>query len=883
MALIGGEAMPAVRAAGASAPAASVRLRIEAAGVVQGVGMRPFVAKLASRLGLAGFVGNDPDGVFIEVEGAPDAVAQFRHALDRPEQLPPLARLERLGTAIRPATGQTGFTIAPSRVAPVGAASASGPISAPRPAATGDAPAAISIPADAATCADCLAELSDPADRRYRYPFIACTQCGPRFTIVARLPYDRPGTVMADFPLCPQCAAEYTDPMDRRFHAQPQCCPSCGPQLSLRSAGGFDPPPGMPALAGVVTGTEAVLQQTLAVLAVGGIVAIKGTGGYHLAVDATRPNAVARLRRRKRRSDKAFAVMAPDAATARRLADFDDDAMAALSGPAAPIVLADARADGPLSPAARAAIAPGLDTLGVMLPSTGLHHLLFRTSAPVGADTRGRAAKRADGAAASFARDGAAGWRPRVLVFTSANRADCPIIIDDQDAFDGLADIADAILAHNRRILLPCDDSVLAAPLGLPSAPASPPTPVRRSRGIVPGRLRITAPAGAPTMLAVGGEMKATVALAFQDRSGRAGELTVQPSAHIGDTASTETLATLERAVDHLVALSGRPVELVLADPHPGYRSRAFAESYARARDVECRYVQHHHAHFASLAADAGLPPDQPMLGFAFDGTGYGLDGAIWGGEVLAGTAAGPRRVAHLRQFLLPGGEAAIRHPARIALSLLDGFGLAGAADRVAGLADDERAAVRSMLAASVHTVPTTSMGRLFDAVSALLGVCLRPGYEGEAAMRLEAHAKRGLPRLARGAARVGHDIGTGYEWAFPRDGDALVLDPAPALAAICDELASGVATELIAARFHLGLAGAIATTARMIVDAMGASAATLPVGLAGGVFANRLLVTATRRRLAAVGLGVLTHRRLPPNDGGLAVGQIFAAAGRGA
>jgi hydrogenase maturation protein HypF len=761
---------------------APVGVGVRVTGIVQGVGFRPFVHRLAEELGLSGHVGNDAGGVFIEASGPPAAIEAFLRRLV--EDAPALAVIEDV--RVTPAG-------VPVAAAPVGA----GFLIVASP--TGPAPgAATSIPPDTAVCADCLAEMRDPADRRFGYPFIACTNCGPRFTITTGLPYDRPGTTMADFPLCDDCRVEYEDPASRRFHAQPTACPACGPRLSIPVAG------------------------VVAALSAGAIVAIKGVGGYHLACDARDPGAVGRLRARKQRGDKPFAVMVADVDTAGSLAHLAADAEALLRSPARPIVLADSR-----DPSLQDLVAPGNSFLGVMLAYAPLHHLLFDAGAPP------------------------------VLVMTSGNLSDEPICTEPAEAEDRLSGIADLFCHHDRRIHVACDDSVVRIVAGHPQ-------PVRRSRGYAP--MPVALPMDAPPLVAVGGEIKATAAVA----SGRR----VWLSQHIGDTENLETLDMLGRSLAMLVALQQVQPQAVVSDAHPGYLSHGWAARHARALGVDHLEVQHHHAHLASLLVEHAIEPGTPVLGVVFDGTGYGSDGTIWGGELLLGSYSGVQRVGHLRPVHLPGGDAAIRFPARTAVAHLAAAGLDPSGTAAAlGLGGTGLGLIMRMLATGTHCVTTTSVGRLFDAVASLLDVRQAVDYEAQAAIELEALAARARLRVA--SSRPADARAAGVDGS----GTGIVIDPGPWIARAAAAHAAGAPVEQSALEFHLALADAVAAAARAARSAHGVHI----VGLTGGVFANAVLTEACLERLAADGLTVLTHRLVPPNDGGLALGQVAVAAAGGA
>ncbi len=712
-----------------------------------------------------------------------------------PAEAPPLATVETVTAVDEEPVGAEGFVVVESRDG-------------------GDTDVAL-IPPDTAVCADCLREVRDPADRRHRYPFTACTYCGPRYTIVTGLPYDRPYTTMAAFPLCAQCQAEYDDPGDRRFHAQPTACPDCGPRLSFR---GRDE-------AGVSAHGDDALAAAVRVIRSGGIVAVKGVGGYHLACDAYQPAAVAELRRRKQRGDKPFAVMVADLDAAAELAVVDDDVAAALASREAPIVLLPSQPAGDAEAALLAAVAPGASTIGLLLPYSPLHHLLLAPH-PLLDDEPLRA-----------------------VVLTSGNVSDEPLCIDEAEADERLADLVDAFLHHDRPIHVSCDDSVVRRV-------ADDLQPVRRSRGFAPLPVRL--PVEAAPSLAVGGELKAAVCLA----SGRRAWL----SQHVGDVGNLETLTMLARTQATLASLVRVEPEVVVADAHPAYLSRSWAARYAEQHAVPLVLVQHHHAHLASLLAEHAVPPDEPVLGVVFDGTGYGDDGSIWGGELLLGSYAGVERVGHLRPVPLPGGDAAIRRPARTALAHLHAADLPWDDDLppVAAAEPGELAAVGSMVRSGFGCTPTTSMGRLFDAVASLLGVRQDVHYEGQAAMELEALV--GAP--------------AGPTWRLPvRDrAGVLELDPRPVVGAAVAAVREGVPVAAAAAAFHGAVADAVTTAALAVRAAHGIAV----VGLTGGVFQNACLTTACRGRLEAHGIRVLTHRLVPPNDGGLALGQVaVAAAGR--
>ncbi|MGW4627220.1 carbamoyltransferase HypF [Streptomyces rubiginosohelvolus] len=776
-----------------------VRRHLTVRGAVQGVGFRPFVYTLAEEHGLTGWVTNDADGVHTEVEGPAADVDAFTDAIGT--RAPPLALVESVEHRAVPLTHDDGgFTIRPS---------ASGP-------------GRTLIPPDTATCDACLAELADPADRRYRHPFITCTHCGPRFTIVTGLPYDRPLTTMAGFPLCPDCAREYADPADRRFHAQPIACPRCGPRLSL-CRGPDDP--------GTLRDAEA-LDEARRLLADGAVLAVKGIGGYHLACDAGDPTAVRTLRKRKNRGDKPFAVLADSLATAEALAHVDDAERALLTGTRKPIVLLRRRtpASGDVAPG----VAPGSPDLGVMLPYTPLHRLLLGLPG----DPPG----------------------PPVLVMTSGNRSGEPIVTDDAEALTRLEGLADAWLGHDRPIHVPCDDSVARICAGAE-------LPVRRSRGYAP--LPLALPLPVVPALAVGGDLKNTFCAA-DDRY-------AWLSAHVGDMDDLATLTAFERATGHLTDLTAVTPRLLVADRHPGYRSTQWARRTAEARGIPLRQVQHHHAHVASTMAEHGLDGASPVIGVAFDGTGYGDDGAVWGGEIMIADYDGFERFAHLRYVPLPGGDAAVRNPYRMALSHLRAADVpwSDALPCAAITPPGERRLLERQLERGLNCVPTSSMGRLFDAVSSLAGVCHRVEYEAEAAMRLENAALTGA-----GTGRGGDD---GREPAYrfilgaEPDGPAapLTADPRPVLAAAAADVLAGAPATAVARRFHR----AVTVLVREVCAAARQRTGIATVALTGGVFCNALLTEGCCTGLEADGFTVLRHRKVPPNDGGLALGQLIVAA----
>ncbi len=785
------------------------RQRLRITGVVQGVGFRPFVYGLALRAGLAGLVGNDNQGVFVEVEGAPDQLDQFCQAIRA--DAPPLARIEAITRVAQPALGEQGFRIVESQTQP-------------------DALTLVSP--DVALCPDCRRELFDPTNRRYHYPFINCTHCGPRFTIIRDLPYDRPMTTMAGFSLCPDCAAEYQDPLDRRFHAQPTACPVCGPRMWIEEAG-----------EGGVTranGAYGPVGTVHTLLDQGAILAIKGVGGFHLACDASSDLAVRTLRERKGRGDKPFAVMVADLDQARAIAHVDTHEAALLSGSVRPIVLLRKRvatasltddggrktgSDPVFHPPSSVsdAVAPGNPLIGVMLPYSPLHELLLAGRGP--------------------------------LVMTSGNLSDEPIVIDNQEARERLGPIADAFVMHDRGIHTRCDDSVVRVWRGAE-------LPIRRSRGYAP--FPVALPRPVPPLLAVGGELKATFCLARDAHAFM--------SAHIGDMANLETLEAFAAAVDHLQHLFRITPALLACDLHPGYLGTRWAERRAAETGVPLVHVQHHHAHLAAVMAENRWSPEAgPVIGFSFDGTGYGetddraaVSPSIWGGEVLLTTYARAERVGHLAEVPLAGGDAAIKKPYRVALAHVRAAGVAwdDALAPVRAATPTEQRVLARQFETGFNTVPTSSVGRLFDAVASLLDVRQRVSYEGQAAIELEALA-----------VQAGEGDGpAGYAFDLRADG---VFDAAPVVADLVSDLRRGTAPALIAARFHAAVADVIVRSAERVRRLTRVTT----VALSGGVFQNVTVLELACRQLSARGFELLVHRQVPPNDGGLALGQVMVAA----
>ncbi len=754
----------------AAPPATARRLRVR--GIVQGVGFRPFVYQLARRLGLAGEVANTSEGVTIHLEGAASVIEAFEASLAR--EAPPLARISGVESTAADLRHLTAFRIETSRRSDSRA--------------TGISP-------DMAVCDACLAELFDPADRRFGYPFINCTHCGPRYTIIDDVPYDRPHTSMRRFTMCPACQAEYDDPADRRFHAQPNACPVCGPQVTLCGPNG------------VILAAADPIAEAAARLAAGRILAVKGLGGFHLAVDALNAEAVARLRRRKRREEKPFALMVPDLEAARRIAAVDAAAEALLCSPRRPIVIL---AQHPGNPVA-AEVAPRNRYFGVMLPYTPLHHLLLR---------RGFTA----------------------LVMTSANLSDEPICIDNAEAFHRLGAIADAFLVHDRDIYLRTDDSIVCPLAGKTRF-------LRRSRGYVPEPVFLKR--ALPPILACGAGLKNTVCLT------RGAEAFV--SQHIGDLENLAAYEFLEKTAAHLERILDIQPEIVARDLHPDYLSTRYALGRTGVRHVA---VQHHHAHIVSVMAEHGL--DGSVIGLALDGTGYGTDGAVWGGEVLVAEAGRFTRAAHLAYVPMPGGAAAIREPWRMAAAHLhDAFGDGWThldLPLLESVPPDKIALAVRMARHRINAPPTSSLGRLFDAVAALCGLRAAVHYEGQAAMELEMAADAEAEGL--------------YPYAMV-PGAVRTVATAALIRAVAADLGAGVPVAVVAGRFHRTVIALFADLCRQVRQDTGLTR----VALSGGVFQNAIILEGLVRTLEGAGFAVFTPEQVPANDGGISLGQAVAAA----
>jgi hydrogenase maturation protein HypF len=749
-------------------------LEITVRGVVQGVGFRPFVHRIAERCGLAGWVTNTPGSVIVHVEGDAASLARFRALLR--EEIPATARVRRLSVRTTPASEVRGFAIRASRT---------------------DGIALSTIPPDIATCPACIQELSDPGNRRFRYPFTNCTNCGPRFTIVSSLPYDRARTSMTAFPMCPACRREYEDPVDRRFHAEPNACPACGPRLSLRDAAGAP----LPASDPVEGAAEALVR--------GAIVAVRGLGGFQLAADATREEAVRRLRERKRREEKPFAVMFPDLEAARaavRITKADEDI---LCSPRAPILLAPARPGSSLAPS----VSMGLPVVGAFLPYTPLHRMLL--------DRAGRP-----------------------LVMTSGNVSDEPIAIGNEEALTRLRGIADLFLLHDREVVQRSDDSVVRrVGRGV--------YPIRRARGFVPSP--VTLPRGFPDTVGLGGDLKSTFCFIRKDAA--------YLSQHLGDLEQVTVRDFYRETYRFFREFLGAMPRATCHDLHPAYFTTSFAE-YAGADRVFA--LQHHKAHIYSVLAETGFRGK--AVGVAFDGTGYGEDGAVWGGEFFAVNGPEVTRAGHLAYFPLPGGDAAVRAPWRTALSAMrEVFGRGEAEARARalfpGVPCDASRMLLDALDRGINVVPTSSAGRLFDAASAICGLCLHASFEGQAPMRLEGAAAK---------KRAGP-----YPFTLTMEDGQLTVHWKDIIAGVADDAKGGVLPETISRRFHDTLAAAILAAASRLAEGSGAR----HVILSGGVFQNATLLAVVLSGLRRKKLVPLIHRQVPANDGGISLGQAYYAA----
>ena len=813
-------------------------VHIHVTGIVQGVGMRPFVYREAMAHGICGWVLNAGDGVHIEAHAPADALDAFVAALS--EHAPAAARVEYVEVVDLAANGwdaanEQGFRIVASQ----------------------DQTAHTTLVSpDIATCDDCLRELFDPADRRYHYPFINCTNCGPRFTIIRSLPYDRAATSMDRFPMCPECAAEYANPLDRRFHAQPDACFDCGPHITWREAvngNACGNSSATPAVGTTREASDAIIERCVELLASGGIVAIKGLGGFHLACDAANEQAVAELRRRKRRSNKPLAVMVRSLADTERLCHIDDAERDLLAGSIRPIVLLRRRTvseDNGGSPdilALAPSVAHDLPELGVMLPYTPLQHLLLAAAEAYGM---------------------------YALVMTSGNLSEEPIETDDDLAWEHLvaAGIADALLGNDRAILSRYDDSVVRVVDGEVM-------PVRRARGYAPQPLPLPALDGAPScVLACGPQQKATIALTREDANS---EATCFVSQHIGDVENGETFDAWNAARTRLEDLFDLAPAALACDVHPSYLSGQWAREQARKCNLPLVEVQHHHAHIASVMAEAiaagQLTTDARVLGIAFDGTGAGTDGTIWGGEFLVASLGGFERAAHLRTWALPGGAASVRDARRNAFALLSELGLLehpGAARLLDSLDEQTRSVTATMIERGINSPRTSSMGRLFDAAAAILDICDKATYEGEPAIELEATAWRAFS--SESACPTGN-MASFSVTESSRPDDCHVLNSRPLFEALLEGIRTGVPAGKLALDFHVTIARSSARIASEICAREGIDT----VALSGGVFMNRLLLQLLTHELKDAGLAVLVPHAVPVNDGCIAYGQAAIARAR--
>jgi hydrogenase maturation protein HypF len=763
-------------------------LRVHITGIVQGVGFRPFVYNLATRHNLKGWVRNTSAGVDIEVDGDQESLDLFLQQLR--DEAPPLSRIDEFSASFQAANGFRSLEILHSEAVE----GAFQPIS-----------------PDVAICPDCLRELFDPKDRRYRYPFINCTNCGPRFTIIKDIPYDRPKTTMSGFPLCPDCEREYKDPLDRRFHAQPVACPVCGPQVTFERLD-----------AKTVANSDEAINETLNALAKGEVVAIKGLGGFHLACDGTNSQAVTELRNRKLRVDKPFAIMMPDVETVAGHCLVSDAERELLLSAARPIVLLKRKPGSNITEE----VAPKQDWVGVMLPYTPLHYLLFTDENP----------------------------RFTALVMTSGNLSEEPIATSNDEARERLSKLADAFLMHNRDIHIRCDDSVVRVfddhrKSSIKNRKSI--YPIRRSRGYSPFPVKL--PMDVPQILAAGSELKNTFCITNKNYAFL--------SHHIGDMENYETLKSFEQGVEHFEKLFRVKPQAIAYDLHPDYLATRYGLERAERENIPAIGVQHHHAHIAACMVEHELDGTHPIIGVAFDGTGYGEDGAIWGGEILITDYRSYQRRFHLEYFPLPGGDTAIKKPARTALALLWSLGLEWdeRLSPVAEFAVEDQVTLQTQLEKKINTPMTSSMGRLFDAAAALAGVRQTVNYEGQAAIELEALA----------------DPDEGGKYSFGLDQDQIQVRTA--LQALLKDVMAGVHVSKISARFHNGLAECVLEICLKIRSETGIE----EVALSGGVWQNITLLGRTLSLLKKTGFRVYLHREVPTNDGGLSLGQAMIAAAR--
>jgi hydrogenase maturation protein HypF len=754
-------------------PSRIVRLRIHVGGIVQGVGFRPFIYRLAAEGGLAGYVLNNPGGVEIEAEGRLERVSQFLSGIAA--KVPPQARVDTISAHFVDLTGESTFTIRESEKS---------------------SERTVLISPDIATCKDCLKELRDDSDRRYRYPFTNCTNCGPRYTIIRDIPYDRKNTTMDPFRMCPDCQAEYGDPLDRRFHAEPNACWVCGPKVVLRDG------------SGKIVDCDDPIQAASGEILRGKIAAVKGLGGFHLAVNAADSDAVSRLRERKHREEKPLAIMAKDMDTVRTFASLSPDEEGLLLSPARPIVLLKKLPQCEIAES----VAPGNRNLGVMLPYTPVHHLLLDIDCTA-------------------------------LVMTSGNISEEPIAVDIEDALERLKGIADCYLDHNREILSRCDDSVVRVLDGEALF-------LRRSRGYVPLPIEIDGCDG--SVLACGAHLKNTVALTRGNK--------VFVSQHIGDLENRAAFDFFKKSVEQLRKIVETEPEIVAYDLHPDYLSTKFALGLTLKTKIG---IQHHHAHIASCLGEAGI--EGPVIGIALDGTGYGPDGTIWGGEILISTRRDYRRAAHLEQVKMPGGEKAIKEPWRMAVAHLenalgedlDGVDLSNLLRR----SKKEIEIVRSMLRRGVNCPVTSSCGRLFDAVSSICGVRQSVSYEGQAAIELEMSSRQ--------------DTEEAYPVDIERSGDGLIIATGRLMREVVKDVLSGIPGEVVGAKFHKWLAESLVQVSMILREEHGLNT----VALSGGCFQNEILLGSLRALLKDRGFEVIINRLVPANDGGISFGQIVVAS----
>jgi hydrogenase maturation protein HypF len=749
--------------------------RIFVKGIVQGVGFRPFIYKLALEHHLSGWVRNTSGGVEVEVNGLAADLDEF--SLGVASNPPPQARIDQISITDCEPDGYESFTILNSEV---------------------DIEAFMPVSPDLSVCPDCLQELFDRQDRRYRYPFINCTHCGPRFSIIRDIPYDRNQTTMAAFQMCPNCSGEYEDPLDRRFHAQPVACPDCGPHLTLFSQGK------------AIAEREDALQEARRQLKAGKIVAVKGLGGFHLACDAFNPGAVENLRERKLRRAKPFALMAASMEVIRKHCLVSPLESELLASTPSPILVLMKQPDSSIA----RGVAPGQKTLGFMLPYTPLHYLLLEPEEDF----------------------------PEALVMTSGNLSEEPIVFQDENAIEKLAPLADFILTHNREIHERLDDSIFFVT-------GEEVFPVRRSRGLTPDPLRL--PKSLPQILGAGADLKNTFTLTREEYA--------FTSHFIGDLENYETTVSYETSIHRYEHLFKVKPEFIACDLHPDYYSTRYAQKRSSDDHLPIIQVQHHHAHLAACLADNNRLSDEPVIGLIFDGTGLGTDGAIWGGEVLLGGYSGFERLYHLKYVPLPGGDLSVRKPARMALAHLSSAGIDwdDTLPSARHLCFEERTALRIQLEKNLNCLPTSSLGRLFDAVSSLIGICQEVTYEGQAAIELEAQA----------------DPEEKGDYRFVITGDE--IDPARMWLQLLNDFSQGISASVLAARFQNGLVELM----RQVCDQVRMQTGCRTVVLSGGVWQNRFLTRNSVGLLKKDGFQVLTHKTLPANDGCISLGQVMAAA----